>query len=109
MAWERVLIISALILFIGAFLGVLLGCRVADYHISNARKTAAPLAFAVIAVVPIPLPIPFIDIILPLIALYIALMDDSYERSKVNKVFGVALLVSCGSIVLVYSSGLGGV
>ncbi len=86
---------------------MLIGCRVFSYQLSNARKVSAPLAFAVLAVLPIPLPIPFIDIVLPLLALYMILMDDTYERSKVNQVFGMAFLVSCVSILIVYTSGGG--
>ena len=90
------MLINAFILFIGAFLGVQLGCRVAAYNITIARKIAAPLAFTALAVVPIPLPIPLIEIILPLLALYMILLDHSLERAKVNKVFGVAFVVACG-------------
>ncbi|MEM1191617.1 MAG: hypothetical protein AAGI72_24000 [Pseudomonadota bacterium] len=97
------MLINALILFLGAFIGVLVGCGMAGYHVSNARKLAAPLAFALLCAVPIPIPIPFIDIVLPLVALYVILMDDSFERSKVNKVFGVSLVFACGAIFIVYS------
>ncbi len=80
---------------------MLLGCRLHDYNISSARKIGAPMAFAALATIQVPVPI--IDIAAPPLALYIALMDDAYERPKVNRVFGVAFLFSCAAILVVYS------
>ena len=96
--------INGLVLFIGALVGVRLGCNLNEYDISNTRKFGAPLVFAALAALPITLPI-FLDIIIPLVAFYMVLMDDSLERSKVNKVFGISMLFVVGAILIVYSSG----
>lgn len=96
------MLIHWLILFLASLAGVQVGCNLYDYQISNTRKLGAPMVFSVLALVPIPLPIPFLDIILPLVAMYMLLVDDSYERSKVNKVFFVAILFCGSAVVLVY-------
>ncbi|MEM1403878.1 MAG: hypothetical protein AAGG55_11150 [Pseudomonadota bacterium] len=98
------MLINALVLFLGALVGVLLGCNLAGYDISNARKFGAPLVFAVLAALPITLPV-FLDLIIPLVAFYMLLMDDSLERSKVNRVFGTSMIFVIGAILFVYSSG----
>lgn len=88
-------------MFLGALTGVLFGCRLYEYNISAARKFGAPLAFAILCTIPIPVAI--LDIVAPLVVLYIILMDNNYERSKVNRVFGTAFLFSFAAILVVYS------
>ena len=97
------MLINGLVLFIGALLGVLLGCNLSGYDISNSRKFGAPLVFALLAALPISLPV-FLDVIIPLVVFYMLLMDDSLERSKVNKVFGISMLFVVGAVFFVYSS-----
>ena len=68
-------------------------------HISPAKGRAAA-CFAVLNLIPIP--IPLVPVILPAVGLYICLMDDSYDRGAVNKVFGLTFLFAVLGVLLVY-------
>ena len=96
------MLINTLVLFAGSLIGILLGCRMYDYNTANTRKLGAALVFALLCIVTTYIPFPFIDIIVPLVGLYVVLVDDSYERGKVNKVFFVSLVSAVLTILLVY-------
>ena len=90
-----------LVLFGITLLGSLIACKVFAYEIPLWRKVGAAVAFAVLNAIPIPY-IPFVDILLPALALYVILMDDTYQRSQVNKVFGLTFVIAVVGVVLVY-------
>ncbi len=91
---------AALVLFGITLAGVFIACKVFDYDIPIWRKAAAPGAFAILNVVPIP--IPFADLIIPAIALYVILMDNTYQRSQVNRVFGLTFVFAVASVLVIY-------
>ena len=74
------------------FVGVLLACKVFAYEIKLLRKAGAAVCFAFLNTVPIPIPIPFINVLISAVGLYVCLMDDSYNRAAVNKVFGLTFV-----------------
>lgn len=86
------------------FVGIWVACKGFGYEISIKRMIVAAGLFAALSAVPIPIPIPFIGLLLPALGLYIALMDDTHDRSTVNKVFGFtyifAVLVTLGLLHL---------
>jgi len=94
------MLVGALILFGVTFAGVLIACKVFAYEIPLWRKAAAPAVFAALNVIPIP--IPFADLLVPPIALYVILMDDSYQRAQVNRVFGVTFIFAVVSVLAIY-------
>lgn len=91
---------GALILFGITLAGIYVACRVFDYTITTLRKLAAAGAFALLNIIPIP--IPFVDLLVPPIALYMILMDDSYERAKVNRVFLLTIVFAILSVLVIY-------
>jgi len=91
---------NILILFGVILAGIFLSCKVFRYEISTARKFAAAGVFVVLGVVPVP--IPLFSLVAPLVGLYVALMDDSYQRHEVNQVFGLTLLFAVVALLLVY-------
>ena len=91
---------GALVLFVITLAGVFIACKVFEYDIPILRKVGAAGAFAVLNVVSIP--IPFVDLILPPIALYVILMDNSHQRSQVNRVFGLTFLFAIVAILIIY-------
>ena len=74
------------------FVGVLLACKVFAYEIKLLRKAGAAICFALLNTIPIPIPFPFINILISAVGLYVCLMDDSYNRATVNKVFGLTFV-----------------
>ncbi len=74
------------------FVGVLLACKVFAYEIKLLRKAGAAVCFALLNTVPIPIPLPFINVLISAVGLYVCLMDDSYNRAAVNKVFGLTFV-----------------
>ena len=91
---------AALVLFGITLAGVFIACKVFDYDIPIWRKAAAAGAFAILNVVPIP--IPFADLIIPAVALYVVLMDNTYQRSQVNRVFGLTFVFAVASVLVIY-------
>lgn len=91
---------GALVLFGITLAGIYVSCRIFDYNITILRKVTAAGAFAVLNIVPIPLP--FVDLLVPAIALYMALMDNFYERSKVNRVFLLTFVLAIIAVLLIY-------
>ena len=89
-----------LVLFLITLVGVFISCRVFDYEIELWRKPAAAGAFAALNVLPIPIPI--LDLLIPAIALYVILMDNTYQRSQVNRVFGLTFVFAVISVVAIY-------
>ena len=72
--------------------GVLLACKVFAYEIKLLRKAGAAVCFALLNTIPIPIPLPFINVLIGAVGMYVCLMDDSYNRSAVNKVFGLTFV-----------------
>jgi len=93
-------IIGAFVLFGITFVGILLACKTFAYEITWARKIGAAFAFSILNIIPIP--IPFFSLLIPPIGLYMALMDNTYQRSVVNKVFGVTLLFAIVATLWIY-------
>lgn len=58
--------------------------------------------FVALNVIPIPIPIPFVSFLVPALGLYIALMDETYQRSEVNKVFGLTLAIAVVAVLAIY-------
>lgn len=83
---------GVLTLLLVTLAGIYLACYVFGYEITWQRKLVAAAVFAGLNIVPIPLLIPFIEIIVPAVGMYVALMDDTYQRSMVNKVFALTFL-----------------
>ncbi len=94
------MIVGASILFGITLVGVFIACKVFAYEISVLRKVGAAACFAVLNVVPIP--VPFVSFLVPSIALYVCLMDDSYQRSTVNKVFGLTFVFAVIGTLAIY-------
>ena len=93
------MLLGLFILFAVTLAGIAVGCAVFSYEISWARKLAAAGIFAVLNVVPIPIPI--VSLLLPPVAMYVALMDDRYQRGQVNRVFVLAFVFAIASVVIV--------
>ena len=91
---------AALILFGITLAGVFIACKVFDYDLPTWRKAAAAGAFGILNVVPIP--IPFADLIIPAIALSVILMDNTYQRSQVNRVFGLTFVFAVAAVLVIY-------
>ena len=94
------MLVGALILFGITLLGVLVACKATGYDISWGRKIGAAAAFAALNVIQIP--IPFVSFLIPPIALYVILMDDSYQRSQVNQVFGITFIFAIVAVLAIY-------
>lgn len=92
---------GALVLFGITLAGIYISCKVFEYEISILRKVGAAAAFAVLNVVPIPF-IPLANLLIPLIAMYIILMDHSHQRSEVNKVFGLTIAFAVVAVLVIY-------
>lgn len=58
--------------------------------------------FVLLNVIPIPIPIPFVSFLIPALGLYIALMDETYQRSEVNKVFGLTFAIAVVAALAIY-------
>jgi hypothetical protein len=91
---------GGLVLFGITLVGIYVSCRIFDYNITILRKVTAAGAFAVLNIIPVPLP--FVDLLVPAIALYMVLIDNFYERSKVNRVVLLTFVFAACSILLVY-------
>ena len=91
---------GGLVLFGITLAGIYVSCRVFEYNITVLRKVTAAGAFAVLNIIPIPLPL--VDLLVPAIALYMILIDNFYERSKVNRVVLLTFVFAIISILLVY-------
>ena len=91
---------GGLVLFGITLAGIYVSCRVFEYNITVLRKVTAAGAFAVLNIIPIPLPL--VDLLVPAIALYMLLIDNFYERSKVNRVVLLTFVFATISILLVY-------
>ena len=91
---------GGLVLFGITLAGIYVSCRVFEYNITVLRKVTAAGAFAVLNIIPIPLPL--VDLLVPAIALYMILIDNFYERSKVNRVVLLTFVFATISILLVY-------
>ena len=91
---------GGLVLFGITLAGIFVSCRAFDYSITILRKLTAAGVFAALNIIPIPLP--FVDLVVPAIALYMVLIDNSYERSKVNRVVLLTFVFAGVSILLVY-------
>jgi hypothetical protein len=91
---------GGLVLFGITLTGIYVSCRAFDYNITILRKVTAAGAFAVLNIIPIPLP--FVDLLVPALALYMILIDNFYERSKVNRVFLLTFVFAIVSILLIY-------
>lgn len=93
---------NGLILFGITLAGIFISCKVFEYEISALRKVGAAVIFVVLNVVPMPIPIPFVSLLIPPLGLYMALMDNTYQRSQVNKVFGLTFAFAVVAILVVY-------
>lgn len=93
---------GALILFGITFVGIFISCKVFDYKISTLRKMGAALVFVALNSVHIPIPIPFVAFFIAPLGLYMALMDNTYQRTQVNKVFGLTFAIAVFAILIVY-------
>ena len=91
---------GGLVLFGITLAGIYVSCRVFEYNITVLRKVTAAGAFAVLNIIPIPFPL--VDLLVPAIALYMVLIDNFYERSKVNRVVLLTFVFATISILLVY-------
>ena len=91
---------GGLVLFGITLAGIYVSCRIFEYNITVLRKVTAAGAFAVLNIIPIPLPL--VDLLVPAIALYMVLVDNFYERSKVNRVVLLTFVFAIISILLVY-------
>ncbi|NKC01307.1 MAG: hypothetical protein GKR90_22800 [Pseudomonadales bacterium] len=98
---DQVVITGAFVLFGIILAGIFIACKVFGYEIPVWRKLAAAGAFALLNVIPIPV-IPFANILVPSIALYVLLMDDTYQRSIVNKVFGLTFIFAVIAVLVLY-------
>jgi hypothetical protein len=90
----------ALVLFGIVLAGVFISCKVFAYEISHLRKAVAAGVFVVLNVIPIP--IPLVSLLIPPVGLYIALMDDTHQRSEVNKVFALTFVFAIVGVLAVY-------
>lgn len=93
---------GAVVLFIVTLAGIFISCKVFDYEITAWRKVGAALVFVILNVVPIPLPVPFISLLVAPLGLYMALMDNTYQRSQVNKVFGLTFAIAVIVVLILY-------
>ncbi len=98
---EVTLIGHALVLFAITFLGTVLACKQFAYNITLRRKAGSAACFAILNSFPIPLPV--IDFMIPATGLYMCLMDNSYDRLSVNRVFSLTLVSAIFGILVVYS------
>lgn len=94
---------DSVILFVGALLGVLTGCRVYQYRLSTARQISAPLAFAALNAITAYSSMPYVAVLAPIAVMYVLLMSRGANRAKVNKVFGTSMMFTIVAILLVYS------
>ena len=91
---------GALVLFGITLVGMFIACKVFAYEIPLWRKIGAAAAFSVLNIIPIP--IPFVSFLLPPIALYVVLMDNAYQRSQVNRVFGLTFVFAVVAVLVIY-------
>lgn len=79
---------------------MLVGCRIFEYQLSTARQFGAPALFAALCGLTTFVPFPLIDLVAPLVGLYVALMDDRFERARVRKVFSMSVV---GAVICVFA------
>ena len=91
---------NALILFGIVLAGIYLSCKVFGYEITTLRKVGAAGVFVILNIIPIGFLI--ISFLIPLIGLYLALMDNTYQRSEVNKVFGLTFVFAVVAVLVIY-------
>ena len=80
--------------------GIFIACKVFAYEISPLRKVGAATCFVVLNAFPIP--IPAFPILVPAVGLYICLMDDTYQRGLVTKVFALSYLFAAAGMLVIY-------
>ena len=91
---------GALVLFGITLVGVFIACKVFAYEIPLLRKVGAAAAFSILNIIPIP--IPFLSFLIPPIGLYMVLMDNTYQRSQVNRVFGLTFVFAVVAVLVIY-------
>jgi len=94
------MLVNLLILGVVLLAGIFLACKVFAYEITPLRKVGAALCFVVLNAIPIP--IPTFPILVPAVGLYVCLMDSTYQRNVVTKVFAVSYLFAAAGILMVY-------
>lgn len=97
---------GAVVLFVVTLAGILISCKIFEYEITAWRKVGAASVFVILNVFPIPIPIPFfgafISLLVAPLGLYITLMDETYQRSQVNKVFGLTFAIAVFAVLILY-------
>lgn len=91
---------GAIVLFGITLAGIFISCKVFAYEITTLRKFVAATVFVVLNVIPIPIPI--VSVLIPSLGLYISLMDDTNQRSEVNKVFGLTFAIAVAAVLAIY-------
>jgi hypothetical protein len=97
---------GAIVLFGITLAGIFISCKVFGYEISALRKVVAAGVFVVLNVIRIPIPIPILgaiaSLLIPALGLYVSLMDETYQRSEVNKVFGLTYAIAIAAVLAIY-------
>ena len=96
------MLIAYLLLFGFLALGIYLASWNYHYEISHARKLGAAAGFVIGDVVADFLPIPLVGLIIPFAVLWATLMDDTFDRETVRKVFFFSLFTGVVGLVGVH-------
>ncbi len=94
------MLIDLLVLGVITFAGVFIACKVFAYEIPVLKQAGAALCFVVLNWLPIPTTI--LSILVPAVGMYVCLMDNTYQRNTVNKVFALTFLFAAAGTLIVY-------
>ncbi len=94
------MLIDLLVLGAVTFVGAFIACKVFAYDIPILRQAGAALCFIVLNWIPIPTLV--LSILVPAVGLYVCLMDNTYQRDTVTKVFALTYLFAAAGTLLIY-------
>ena len=94
------MLIDLLILGATIFVGTIVACKVFAYEITYLRKAGAAVCFIALSWVPVPTVV--LQLLVPAVGLYVCLMDNTYQRSTVTKVFALTYLFAAIGMLIIY-------
>ena len=94
------MLIDALILGAIIFVGVAVSCKVFAYEIPVLKQAGAALCFVVLNWLPVPTLV--LSLLVPAVGMYVCLMDNTYQRNTVNKVFALTYLFAAAGTLIIY-------
>lgn len=105
------MVLDAILIAGITFAGIFIACKGFGYEISPARMLGAAVCFAVLEAVPFSSLFSgslrymyragwVLEILVPAVGLYICLMDDTFNRDMVKKVFALSYLFAAFGIFI---------